>query len=308
MIDSTLLRLSYFFLLLIAFPEASQAVLIDRSLVIVNNEVLTLSELRQFKKDLRLRKELDPFMLLLGQNPKGTKARVQYLLQERLVAQKFPTSDEEVEKEITKIRKKISMKNLNSLLKSHGTNYKSYKKIMKISLSKRKLIDRELRTLASISPEQVRSHYYTSPKYARYRKKKKQLLHYKLSQLQIPQKELIKSIQVQLERGVSFNSIADQYKQEGVSLINLDMLREDEFTKKVRDSLRNKKKGSYTNAILLRPGLFAIHRVDEVGNPHDPVFERFRKQIKENLLKKSIQHQLVAWTERQKAKSFVLIP
>lgn len=293
---------------LFAIPGKSQATLIDKSLALVNNEVLTLSEFKQFRRDLKLRKELDPFMTVLEQNPKGTKARIQYLLQERLVIQRFPTSEEEVEREINKILKRINMKDLDSLLRAQGTNYKNYKKIMRVSLSKRKLIDRELRPLANITPEQVRNYYYTSPKYARHRKKRKQLLHYKLTQMRMLKKELVKNIELQLGRKVSFKSIANRYKEDGVSLINLDMLREDEFSKPVRHSLRNKKKGEYTKAISLGHGLFAIHRIDEVGNPHDPVFERFRKQIKNNLLKESIQHQLEAWTEQQKARSFVLIP
>lgn len=281
---------------------------IDRTVALVNSEVVLQSDLQNFQKNFTLRKELDPFIPLTGFSGSSPAAVLDYLVQERLVAQKFPATDEDVEEEISAIQRnnKIDRERLKEILAGQGVKFDDYRRLMAVSVSKRKLVDRELRPLAAVSDEDVKNSYYTDPGLAARRKEQKLVLSYTIQQLILPSSELAESAQKKLRAGADFDSVASELAAQGAETSRLNNLSEDNMNAKIREAIDGLKVGESTKPIVMG-GSYLILRIQEIGAPKDPVFEREKEQIRNQLFQRGLLGQLKLWTERERASSYVHI-
>ena len=284
--------------------------LIDRTAAIVNSNVLTLSEVRQFRRDFELRKELDPFVAFFQFNPQGQKKTIAYLMQETLIYESFKPEKSEVEEEITSVLKKnrISKESLKDILKSQGVSYDTYLRLMGISLAKRKLLDRELRPLVNITEDEIKNYYYTASEFVKRKKKQKLMLSYDIVQMTIPNQLTADEVYKRITAGEDFEAVAVAFSSNGVQVNKLGMLREDSLSKTVRDSLEGLKVGDATKPLALGKSLYVIHRINRISAPTDPIFDRMKGQIQAVLYQKALERQLGLWTERKKLESYLFIP
>jgi len=148
-------NITFSIVLLFAFTQQmplANAGLIDKTAAVVNGDVVTLSDAHFFRKNKNLRKELDPFQSFFNLNPESDKDIIQYLIQELLVMQKLAVTKEEVEEEIASIQRnnKIDREKLKEVLKGQGIDFDDYYALMRVSVAKRHLIERELRPFSQV--------------------------------------------------------------------------------------------------------------------------------------------------------------
>lgn len=291
--------------------RSAEARIVDRTAALVNAEVITLSDLSKFKKYFGLRKEIDPFIAFFNFNPQSEKEKISYLVQEALVTQKFPATKADVDEEIQAVQKKnnIDQDGLKNILKAQNVNFEVYTQMMGMSISKRKLMDRELRPIAVVTDDEVKNYYYTNPSFIERKKKQKLLLSYDLTQMRISGKALANEVAEKLRLGEDFDALAVKFADRGVTNTALGVLREDKLSDPIRASLEGLKTGETTHPVDLgADNLFVIHKVNSIGAPNDPVFEKEKPQIQGLLYQKAMERQLVLWTEREKRNAFVHVP
>jgi parvulin-like peptidyl-prolyl isomerase len=175
---------------------------------------------------------------------------------------------------------------------------------MGVSVSKRKLIEKDLRPLAAISDEDVRNFYYTDPIYSARRKDQKLVLTYTLQQLLIPSEEIAQEAQKRLHAGVDFDSVAAELSSKGVESTRLASMSEDNLNPKIRDAIQGMKVSESTPTIV-SGNTYMILRILEIGAPQDPVFEKEKEKLRNELFQKALANQLRLWTERERAASYV---
>lgn len=234
---------------------------------------------------------------------------LEYLVQEKLVLQKFPATEDEIEEEINAVQKnnKIDREALKQVLSSQGVRFEDYRKLMGLSVSKRKLIDRELRPLAAISDEEIKNFYYTDPASRTAVKGEKLVLSYNLQQLLIPNSNLADTVAKRLRGGEDFDSVASELAGKGVEFSRLGTISEENMNSKIRESIQGLKVGESTKPIATGAG-YMILKITEIGAPKDPVFEKEKERIRGMLFQKALQNQLKIWTEREKSVSYIHIP
>ena len=90
--------LQLFLVLFLAAPSSARE--IDRTAVLVNGDVVLRSDINAFRKNFALRRQIDPFIQVLSfaGDAKDGEA-LDYMIQERLVIQKYPPTEEEIEEE-----------------------------------------------------------------------------------------------------------------------------------------------------------------------------------------------------------------
>lgn len=296
---------SVFFFLLFALSAHAREV--DRTAVLVNGDVVLKSDIHSFKKTFSLRREIDPFVGLTGLGADAKeKDVVEYLIQERLAQQKHAATDDEVEEEINAVQRnnRIDRDHLKEVLKSQGVKFEDYKRIMGVSVSKRKLIEKELRPLAAISDEDVKNYYYTDASFQGRKKDSKLVLSYTLQQMLIPTQSLAETAMKRLRAGEDFDSVASDLAGKGVESSRLGTISEDNMNSRIRDAIQGLKVGDSTKAFSTGQG-YMVLRILEIGAPKDPVFEREREKIRNELFQKALINQLRLWTERERASSYV---
>ncbi|HEY8280181.1 MAG TPA: peptidyl-prolyl cis-trans isomerase [Bdellovibrionota bacterium] len=281
---------------------------IDRTAVLVNGDVILRSDLRAFGKNFQLRREIDPFVSLMGLGGPGAKEKeiLDYLVQERMVLQKFAPTDEEIEEEVNAVQRnnRIDRDHLKEVLKSQGVKFEDYRRLMGVSVSKRKLIDKDLRLLAAISDEDVKNYYYTDSVYSARRKQQKLVLSYTLQQMLLPSSNVTETAQKRLKGGEDFDSVAAELAGRGVESSRLGTISEENMNPKIKDAIQGLRVGESTKAVSAGSG-YMILRILEIGAPKDPVFEKERERIRNELFQKALVSQLKLWTEREKASSYI---
>ena len=294
--------------LLFVFCALAQAREIDRTAVLVNGDVILKSDVSSFKKNFALRREIDPFIPLMSYSPDAAKDAdaMNYLVQERLVLQKYPASEDEIEEEINAVQRnnRIDRDHLKEVLKSQGVKFEDYRRLMGVSVSKRKLIEKDLRPLAAISDEDVRNFYYTDAAYSARRNEQKLVLSYTLQQMLLPSESIAQTAQKRLRGGEDFDSVAAELSSRGVESSRLASMSEENINPKIREAIQGMHVGESTKTIVAGQ-TYMILRVLEIGAPKDPIFEKEKEQIRNEMFQKALVSQLKLWTEREKAASFV---
>lgn len=288
------------------FCLTAQARLIDKTAAQVNSDVVLLSDISTFKKNLTLRKEIDPFIGLTGISFAENKEILDYLVQEKLVLQKFNVTEEEAEEEINAVQRnnKIDREQLKSVLTSQGVKFSDYKKLMLVSAAKRKLVDRELRPLAAVTDEEVKNFYYTDSSTRSARKGENLVLSYSLRQLILPNSHLSEAASKRLNNGEDFDSVASELSTNGAELTNLGMISEENMNSKIRDAIQGLKVGEVTKPLSTGSG-YMILKITEIGAPKDPIFEREKERIRGTLFQKALQNQLRIWTDKERSLSYI---
>src|SRR3989338_4914720 len=171
------------FLATLAAANSSEAKVIDRTAALVNGDVITLSDVGRFRQYFNLRKEIDPFVAFFNISPRAGRETIDYLVQESLVTQKFPSTKADIDEEVQAVLKKnnIELESLKGILKSQNVGFDTYQQLMGVSIAKRKLMDRELRPLAVVTEDEVKNFYYTDSAFIERKRKQKFLLSYDLA-------------------------------------------------------------------------------------------------------------------------------
>lgn len=288
------------------FTLNAHARLIDKTVALVNSDLILQSDISEFQKTFSLRREIDPFVSLTQFSSPTTEDVLQYLIQETLVLQKSVPTPEETEEEINLVQRnnKISREQLKEVLRSQGVNFEIYQKLMGVSVAKRKLIDRELRPLAAVSDEEVKNHYYTDSVYMSKRRDQKLVLSYSMQQLIVPNAKLADSIHKRLRDGEDFDSLSSSMANEGVESTKLNSISEESLNSGIKNAIQGLGVGEVTKPISAGSG-YLLLKITAIGAPKDPEFEKEKEKIRSVLFQKSLLNQLKRWTERERATAYV---
>lgn len=295
------------FVVFFSAANPARARLIDQTAALVNSNVVADSDIQKFKRQLGIRKELDPFIAFFNYVPKTDKEILAFLIQEALVMEQFKPSPEDIDQEIDNIMREnsLTLDVLKSVLGSQNVSYDEYRVIVGFSIAKRRMIDRELRPLAIVSDDEVKNFYYTQQEFRKERNNSKLLISYDVSQLQAPSKEIATKAYEELSRGVDLESVVSKFSADGVESVELGVLREDKLNKKIRDSLDGLKVGESSKPVSLGGSVYVIHKVNSISAPHDPVYEGMKDRIKSVLFQRALKQQLELWTDRQREEAYV---
>ncbi len=300
---------AFLFLTLCAnIPIIAEARIIDRTAAVVNGAVILTSDIDNFRKQIKFRGQLDPFISVFQLVPENEKDILNYLIQEQLILQKFDPKDEEVESAINGIQQNngITRDQLKQVLTSQGVTFDLYKEMMRTSVAKGRLIE-QLKPLAIISDDQVRNFYYTNPEFKDLRKNQKTVLSYDLEQLLLPNRTTADLAQARLNNGEDLASLVNQMSDRGVELVNLGVLSEEALNAVTKKALESVGSGGFSQPINTGSGYIILH-VKSIGSPKDPAFERIKEQLRNRLGRTALSKQLAIWTEHERGGSFVHIP
>lgn len=286
---------------------SAQAERVDRVLAIVNKSPIFLSDVNKFKSTLALRQKVDPFYgpsLLARKSSPSLQEYVDYLIGEELVVQKFPVQDADVEQEINSIQGnlKIDRASLKQAIQTEGFKFEEYFKLMRTSIAKRQLLDREIRSKAAVSDDEVKN-LINQNKFSQ------ASFHgsFHLFLIRTQAEAKAKAAYSEILAGSSFETAAKKYSEisaeEGGDLGYLSYSDLSPFLQK---NVRALKVGQMSN--VLRDGkTFLILKVTDIKSDEDSSGSPEKEAIRAQLMEKEFQHQIELWVERQKAANYIRI-
>lgn len=304
-------------------PRHGHAVVVDRIVAIVNEDIILHSELEH---------RLIPLKELLKQKGYSPERQAQVLEKQRKLmldqiiydklsdqqARKYriEISDQEVTATIERIRKinKLTEESMQRMLELDGMTMEDYRTQIKEKLLRTRLVNLEVKSKIVITDEDVKAYY--DAHIDRYMGKTKYKLRHLL--LKVPQMasemeqadvmQRAKMLHKRLQAGESFPELAKTFSEAasavkggelGVFEINL-------LTKKIQSAVQGLSAGQFTEVVETEQG-YQIFYIEDVISTGGKTLAEAKQEIQEKLFAEDVDHKYKAWLKRMRESAHVQI-
>ncbi len=297
-------------LLFFSYILPLSAKVIDRIVAIVNDDVITLSELN----------EMTNYLTHQDNPPLEVKRKVlEDLINSRLALQQaeklgIHVSEEEIDMAIKEllVQNGATLEDLKRDLAKNGISFKEYKQWLKEQIVKSKLLASEVQGKVTVTDEEIKKYYEAhKDKYKGYTEY--HLRHILLLKPQDPTEiEQIKKIQKKilelLKEGVPFCELARRYSQAPTAQDGGDLgwLKEKELAPKIKNAVKKLKPGEVTPWLDTDVGYQLVQLVEKRKTPDKPLAE-VKNQIYKILYKKKVEQRYKRWLEQLRQKAYIKI-
>ncbi|MEJ2682762.1 MAG: peptidylprolyl isomerase, partial [Candidatus Sulfobium sp.] len=292
------------------------AVLLDRVVAVVNQDVITWSELY---KDMEMDASASVKAMSAGERRKVFKEQegpfLESLIDVKLELQQarndgLAVSDEEVKEAIESIKKKYSMSDpeLEESLKKEGYSVEEYRKRLGEQILVSRVVDRDVRNKIVVSDSEV-SDYIKN-----HRKELEDGGSYHISQIFFKNpaatgersrlEEKAGGILKEIRNGESFSSLARQYSEDPSSASGGDLgfIRKDQLGKEFVAALSKLKPGEVSRPFWTDSGLHII-KLDEETDPKS--MKQIEDKARDELTKKLFKVNYDEWVKKLRSKAFI---
>lgn len=301
----------------------SHAVVVDQIVAIVNNEVITQSEVFNYQKKIKSRNSLIDDALLQFRDVKklsqDSKYLIQHLIDEKILDSEVKKNNlgstiEKVEQEVRSIAKRngISRKDLVRSLKAQGVAFSDYQAFIAQSIERKSLIEKQITSNIKISDEEIVSYYSKNSKGSL-----GQVFAYKISHILFLPKNgdgkaalaRAKKIASKLQTNPSnYEKLARQYSEdpnftEGGLLGSFNA---GEMNPDIEDGVKGLKPGSISPIIKSKFG-YHILKLNKKTLVKDPELDKQKNVIRQKLFAKSFRKYFQNWLERKRIESYIRI-
>jgi peptidyl-prolyl cis-trans isomerase SurA len=295
----------------------AKEILLDQLEASVNSSMILTSDIRQFRKTWPLRAQWDP---LFGMSPlaqQGAQAKksdiIDFLINERLIANEYPATNGEVEQDINSIQATNHMDRatLKSALNTQGFQFEDYFELIRSTSSKRQLIDRDIRTRIAITDDDVKNEYFA--KHAS-NAKNARLFHLKWITLTLANYkssaaayQFAQDALKELKTGESFEEVAKRFSDDdsGPTGGDLGIIAEDHLSQLLAP-VKELKSGSFS-AILGGPqvGKYLILKLVDTSVDNVHQLEQMKESIRNQLAASEFGRQVGLWLEKERQRAFI---
>ncbi len=312
-----------FLISLVLFSFTAQAVVVDQIVAIVNNEVITQSELFSYQKKIRSKKALIDDALLQFRDVKklstDSKYLVQHLIDEKILDSEVKKNSlqatiEKVEQEIRSITKRnqISRKDLVRSLKAQGVAFSDYQAFIGKSIERKSLIEKQITSNIKISDEEVVAYYAKNSK-----GNSGQVYEYKISHILFLPKNNDSAAALKRAENVlkkvnsnpnNYEKIARQYSEDPNFTEGglLGSFKAGEMNSEIENGVKNLTTGKASQIVKSRFG-YHIFKLNKKTLVKDPELDKQRGLIKQKLFAKSFRKYFQNWLERKRVESYIRI-
>lgn len=301
-------------MLVMCGPSGSWAEVVDRIVAIINDSVITLSEL-----NAATAVALDR----LGADEKKDPAKVEELksrMLDNLVEQKLvkqaadkagiDISEREIDNAVDDIKRQnnLTQESLLLALAQSGLTLREYREQLKEQIRQVKYINKEFRSKISIQPEEVEDYYKTNMDefYGP--------ASYRVNLIFIPsndkavEKQKLKEIKEGIARGDDFRNIASHYSEGPAASLGGDMgyMKEGEMDRAIEEAAKKLKINEVSSPIATPEGTYFIQVID-VKKPAAKPLDEVSGYIHDMLFKKVMDERFNFWLKEVKRYAHIEI-
>lgn len=294
---------------------------VDKIVAIVNDQIITSSDVDKFRKRLNGSGLVDDALLKLNDTQtlmKDRNALLNHLIDEKIIDSEVKRKNmevtiERVEQEIRNIAKGngISRQQLQDALKAKGVSISQYQDFIKTSLERQGLIEREVTNKIRISDEDISS-FYLSKKGA----SGAQIFEYTLAHIVFSPKTggdeaAVKRAQVveeKLKNGQSFEKMAEQFSEDPNFTKGglLGTFKAGEMLTEIDEAVRKMSPGEISSVVKTSNGYHLI-KILKRTLISDPKLDEQREDIRRNLYADAFKRQFRLWLNQKRDDSFIKV-
>jgi parvulin-like peptidyl-prolyl isomerase len=302
---------------IVIFTPPAKAELVDRLDAIVNKKPIFKTDADKFRVLIPLRQKVDP---LFNNDPISKKANltekdiVEFLIDEDIIVEKYPVADPEVEQEITGIQSNlhIDREALRAAIMREGFKFEDYFQLMRVSISKRQLIDHEIRNKATVSDDDLRSEYNRQESgskefhgsfhlfimnFSKSRYKTAKLAH----------EEALKA-EADLKAKKTFEEVAKDHSDDETAAQGGDLgfLAYSEMSPGLQTEVR-KLGANQVSGVIDEGKNYKIIKVAEIKSDSDAAYDKDKEKLRGKILESEFGHQIQIWLDRERSLNNVKV-
>ncbi len=287
----------------------ASAEVVDRIVAVVNNEIITLSELNKST-------EVYKTNILASQNSDARKKELiteletdmlNNLIDASLTSQEavklgIKVTDKEVDSALENFKKQNNLddESLKQGLASSGMTVADYRERLKDQILQSRLVNRTVRSRVIITDSDVQT-YYDAHKDDFVGIKK-----YQLKNILTQSKKDIRMVEKRLNKNASFAALAKEHSigsnaAQGGDLGLFDIT---SFSEDIRTALKELKKGEHT-PVMQTGGAYQIIYVDDIIMEGQQTAEQAQEKIQDILYKEQVEAQFKIWIQSLKESAHI---
>jgi peptidyl-prolyl cis-trans isomerase SurA len=305
--------------MVLAIAGPGRAEVVDRIVAIVNDDVITLSELEEAVSSIA--DQIQPAARNPEQIQEMRREVLDRMIQRKLTEQQgealgVSVSDREVEQQIERIKESefLTESALAEVLEAEGYTLEEYKKRIKHRLLGIKLINREVKSKVAITDDEIRA-YYEEHK-ADYAGEKQYHLRTILVRMPAWEEEdgeptaqdKIEEIAIRLRAGAPFEEIARQYSEDVTAETGGDIgwFSIDELTEELRETVRWMEEGEISPVLQTDQG-YQILKLEAIRGKAGKTLEEAKPEIQEKIYRQMVEERYEAWLEDLRKEAYIKI-
>jgi peptidyl-prolyl cis-trans isomerase SurA len=297
-----------------------RAEIADGIIAVVNTEIITYSDLKEFNHRLSKNSFLDERIVNtfdMEKVKKNKKDQLDYLITERLMdsevkKQNLTVTMDKVEMQIGEVAQNnnISKADLYASLKTQGVNVSEYQAFIKQSLERQSLIANEVATKIKIPDEEIIDMFHK-----KHPQQKLSAYEYTLAHIFFNPKKggleaALQRAQNALEKiqSDSFDNVAEQYSEDPNFSSGglLGTFKSGEFMKEMEDAISDLNASQFSEIIKSKQG-YHIVKIIKKTVINDPLFEKEKEKIKNDLFESAFKKQFKMWIQTKREESYIQI-
>lgn len=283
----------------------THAKLLDKTIAVFNDTVITLSQIKRVKDNISSRKNISP---LIYKKTTYTDQEILNLMIERLLIREklgeigYIRNDEQVESEITNIEKRLGLSRtqLLSFLKSNNMSFDEYFEIIRETIEFNIFNGRIIRPLISVTDQEVKNYFYKTSK-DKTLAFKYTIVDFSLEENKI-KKGMLQNFPETLEKFQVNGVLPKNY--EDVQTNVLGDITEDGLTSNLKVLLKSTDEGKFTKPIKLGDTyhVFFVKKKDLVESQ---IYLNAKDQIRGQLMSNQAGEVTDLWYKRELSKHYI---
>lgn len=298
----------FFFLITLLTTLTAEAKLLDKIAAIVDDNIITLSQISRTTNNLAIKKNVAP--MVYDKNAYTNEEILQisinkFLIRAKLAELGYNITDDQVESQIKSNQERLGVdrKALMGFLKQQGTSFDEYFETLREAIEYSYFVSRVVSPMISISEQDVKNTYYKNNIKDSRMNFKYTLIDYAIS----------KDIVGKPNKG-QMEEVVKQYRINGVlpdaystlTVANLDDITEEGVTSELKTLLKETDEGALTTPIVINNQyhVFYLAKKDLVESE---AFASQKEKIKDQLFEKAVKAETLVWFERERNKHYIKI-
>ncbi len=300
-------------LILLVSPAALAKKVLDKTIVVVNNEIILDSDIRDFQRKLKSKSFQELFGGMDPATLKDRKSIIQLLVEEKLINQNvkkldLSATDEEIDGQIRAIMKRngITRGQLNERLVQLGSNLGEYRDGIKRQIERKNLVDREIRADLKISDEHLR-HYFQRTNTAPGRNQE-----YHLAQILISNGENAKARADNIYKEISsgnttFENAVKEYSDDSSRETGGDLgfLSTSSLSKEFLAVVPKMNMGEVTRPIKTSSGYHILKVIESRKEGFDSLSPEQKESLRNAMYSEELEKRMLLWLERKKKDAYI---
>jgi len=303
------MKFTYLALILFYLIQSSvQAALLDKISAIVDDNIITLSQVVRISKNLTIKKSVAPMIYDKESFSTADLMNIsinKYLIRAKLLELGYTITDDQVESQIKANEKRLNVdrKSLMNFLKEQGSTFDEYFETLREAIEYSYFINRVITPNISVSEQDVKNTYFKKNIKDSRLNLKYTLIDYAISPSDTP--KLAKGQLEQVVRQYRINGILPA-SFSSLTSTSLDDITEEGIAPELKNLLKQTDEGSISSAILLngQNHIFYIVKKDLVESE---AFAKQKDKIHDDLFEIATKNESQLWFERERNKHYIKI-